>query len=102
MRDLAASGIEDDCLTVVFALFGSVDTANSQILSSPLGNGNSEILVQNSDFSFLAAAYGSESDMPGGGGQPAYDVRFDHNLDGFVDNSDFGFFQTNFGADWSF
>jgi uncharacterized repeat protein (TIGR01451 family) len=85
--------------TGFWALYGSVVNADN-IVSNSIGDGNSEVFVDNGDFSQFRNTFGSESDIPAG--PPAYNVGFDSNLDGFVDNSDFSKFRTNFGADWSF
>jgi hypothetical protein len=90
-----------DVNTGFWALYGSAYTPDNT-LSSSIGDGGSEVVVDAPDFLLFKNTFGSESDLPGGPAQPTYDVSMDANLDGVVDASDFAKFKDNFGADWTF
>jgi Bacterial Ig-like domain (group 3) len=87
--------------TGFWALYGSA-YAPDNTLSGTIGDGGSEVVVDAPDYSLFKAAFGSESDLPGGADQPYYNVSMDANLDGIVDATDFSKFKNNFGADWMF
>jgi hypothetical protein len=60
-----------------------------------------EVVVDSPDVSPFEITFGSESDLPGGDGQPTYNVALDFNLDGFLDSLDsWQFEHVNFGLDW--
>jgi fibronectin-binding autotransporter adhesin len=84
-----------------FALYGSV-AASDNIVSSTIGDGGSEVVVDAPDFSLFKNTFAAESDLPSGPSQPFYDVALDSNLDGVIDATDFAKFKANFGADWVF
>jgi hypothetical protein len=87
--------------TGFWALYGSA-FAGDNTVSPTIGDGNSEVVVDSPDFNLFKTTFGSESDLPGGPGQPTYNVAMDSNLDGVLDATDFLNFKTNFGADWTF
>jgi hypothetical protein len=80
-----------------WTLYGSV---YDNVLSTTLGDGNSEIFLDLNDYEFFGDTYNSESDIPAG--PPAYEMTMDFNLDGFVDLTDFTAFNNNYSADWAF
>jgi hypothetical protein len=90
-----------DTNTGFWALFGSAGS-NNVLTAGFIGDGNSEVFVNNPDFTQFRNTFGSESDLLGGPYQPNYDVSMDANLDGFLDAIDYAKFKHNFGADWSF
>ena len=70
------------------------------MISTMIGDGNSEVVVTSPDFNQFKNTFGSESDIPTG--PPAYVVSMDSNLDGVLDATDFSKFKNNFGVDWAF
>jgi IPT/TIG domain len=87
--------------TGFWALFGSAGSANV-LTSGSIGDGNSQVFVNNPDFTVFKTTFGSETDLPGSPYQPYYNVSMDANLDGILDAIDYAKFKHNFGADWIF
>jgi Bacterial Ig-like domain (group 3) len=91
-----------DVNTGFWALYGATDPALTSGPGSYIGDGNSEVFVDSPDFNEFKNTFGSETDIPGGPGQPFYDVAMDSNLDGILDATDFSKFKPTFGTDWIF
>jgi hypothetical protein len=84
-------------VTTFWKLYGSLP-ANNSLTSGTIGDGNSNVFVNNADYTALKMAYNSESDLS----FPSYNVFLDSNLDGFVNNSDFSAFKKTYNTDWIF
>jgi hypothetical protein len=81
-----------------WALYGAV---NDNVLSSTLGDGNSEVFLDANDFNefrYWLNNPGIDST------DPAYVdfVAYDYDLDGFVDADTFNAFRNNLTTDWTF
>ena len=85
--------------TNFWALFGANNPGDIS-LSATLGNGGSEITVASGGVSDIYAAFGSETDVPGG--PPFYNAAYDFNLDGAIDSADISAIYARFNTDWIF
>jgi large repetitive protein len=84
-------------VTTFWKLYGSLP-ANNTVTPAAIGDGNSEVFVNNNDYTAFKSTYNSESDLS----SPQYNAFLDSNLDGFIGNGDFNAFKKSYNSDWSF